>query len=161
MQYILPTSKFEELANPDNWNRLLEIGIDEIYLLGIIISHLRLNGQIELDGSIHVPGHISLEHELKHGSLYHIHDDLRERFLYTKTISPVRELLSSVAHYTALLFNSLGGLLVDMIKSLQLRRKYELAGINLKIYSKVYQGILVDITYQPVPELRGYQYVTT
>lgn len=158
MQYILPTEKFEELIEQKTWNTLLSLGIDETYLLGIIISHLRLNGQIELDGSINVPGHISLDHEIRHGSLQYVQDDIRERFLYMSTKLPVREIVTAVAFYTVLLFTSLGGVVLDMIKSLQLRRKYELSGINLKIMGKVYQGILVDITYQPNPVMRGLHY---
>lgn len=156
MQYILPTEKFEGLINQKQWSTLNSIGIDEEYILAVIISHIKLNGQIDINGKLTINEPLGLEFEIIHGKLDYLLDDIRERFLFNRIKLVPAEIVKVICVSAALLFQSLGYLLVEMIQSLQLKHTFQLSGLTIGILGKVYQGIAIDIRYTVDPKLRGY-----
>lgn len=156
MQYILPTEKFEGLVNQQQWSTLNSIGINEEYILAVIISHIKLNGQIDINGKLSINEPMGLEFEIIHGKLDYLLDDIRERFLFNRIKLVPTEIVKVICVSAALLFQSLGYLLVEMIQSLQLKHTFQLSGLTIGILGKVHRGIAVDIRYTTDPKLRGY-----
>jgi hypothetical protein len=153
MLFILPTEKFHALKNNDVWKSITDLGFNEAYLFEIIFSHIRLNGQVSFDGKIYIPDYFNLEREIEHGNLSYVFDRVRTEYLFADTKLPPKQIVSIICHYTALLFSSIGEILLEMFNSLKLKFKYELLGLRLFNASVEQDGILIDIAH--VNHFRG------
>lgn len=158
MQYILPTALFEGMVNEKQWSSLTDIGINEIYILSVIISHIKLNGQVDPLGNFSLREPFGLEYEISHGRLDYVLDDIRERFLRHRTRVIPFELCKRVCVFSALLFKSLGHHLVGMIESLKLTQNHQLHGLDIVILGMAHQGIMIDIKYNRNLETRGFNH---
>lgn len=158
MQYILPTAQFEGMINQQYWSTLSSIKIDEVYILSVIISHIKINGRINRDGQFTIDEPYGLEHEINHGRLDYILDDVKERFLFNNVKLVPQELVKLICVAAALMFQSLGYLLISMINSLKLQHSYQLHGLQLNVLGKECEGIAILINYNPRLQQRSFQH---
>lgn len=158
MQYILPTAQFEGMINQQYWSTLSSIGINETYILSVIINHIKLNGRINQIGQFTLDEPYGLEHEINHGRLDFILDDVKERFLMNRVKLVPHELVKLICVAAALMFQSLGYLLVSMINSLKLDQSFQLHGLQLNVVGKVCEGIAILVNYNPRLEQRSFHH---